>query len=183
MVDVLHYGDLPSLPWKNGAGQTKEVAISPVGSTSFDWRVSIAAIQQSGPFSAYPGVDRVLVNCGEGPVELDINGSTVQLKKHEQAAFHGDDAVYATLHRGPTRDLNLMTRTSTCTGDIRIHSLNGRMDQWDQDLQAMVLLAGQAEVNGVSLTPLDSIVRSGADAPILFGNALVAAITVRSLRA
>ena len=183
MVEVLHYGDLPSTPWKNGAGQTKEVAISPVGGSDFDWRVSIAVIQQSGPFSTYPGVDRVLVNCGEGPVDLDINGSTVQLKKHEQAAFHGEDTVYATLRHGPTRDLNLMTRSSACTGDIRIHSFNGRMDQWDRDFQAMVLLAGHAEVAGVPLGPLDSIVRSGADAPIVFGDALVAAVTVRPLYA
>jgi environmental stress-induced protein Ves len=184
MVEVLGYDGLPSLPWKNGAGQTKEVARSPLESTSenFDWRLSIAVIQQSGPFSAYPGVERTLVNCGEGSVDLDINGSIVQLKKYEQAAFHGTDNVYATLRHGPTHDLNLMTRNSTCTGEIRIHSLNGRVDVWDPGLQALVVLAGRVEVDGVALAQLDSIVRSGADAPIVFDNAVIAVIMVRPLQ-
>ena len=51
------------MPWKNGAGLTRELAISPADASvdDFDWRISVAAIERDAPFSAFPGVDRCIV--------------------------------------------------------------------------------------------------------------------------
>lgn len=182
MVEILRYRALPSLAWKNGAGQTKEVTAFPSGGKAaiFDWRLSIATIQESSLFSAYPGIDRKLVNCGEGSMDLDINGSTLPLEKYGQAAFRGEDTVYATLHHGSTQDLNLMTRRSVCAGGIHIRrSLNGPIDQWDRDLQAIVVLSGYVTIDGAELGALDSIVRLGPDTTVIFDDAVVAEIGVR----
>ncbi|WP_344566156.1 HutD/Ves family protein [Streptomyces axinellae] len=59
---VLRWADRPRMPWKNGSGSTREVAAQPVGSrlADFDWRVSVADVGGDGPFSPFPGVDRVI---------------------------------------------------------------------------------------------------------------------------
>ena len=44
--------------WKNGGGVTREVAKSP--SQAPFWRVSIANVDQEGPFSSFEGLDRIL---------------------------------------------------------------------------------------------------------------------------
>ncbi|MGR7000643.1 HutD/Ves family protein [Yinghuangia aomiensis] len=51
---------LPVTPWRNGGGETREVAAEPSADGGFAWRVSIATIAQDGPFSAFPGVDRTI---------------------------------------------------------------------------------------------------------------------------
>ncbi|MDP1908248.1 MAG: HutD family protein, partial [Hyphomicrobium sp.] len=41
---ILRAKDYRRMPWKNGGGETTEIAISPEGAAldSFDWRVSMA---------------------------------------------------------------------------------------------------------------------------------------------
>ena len=55
--------ELHATPWKNGGGTTRQVACWPpgAGSDDFDWRVSIATIAASGPFSTFPGIDRTIM--------------------------------------------------------------------------------------------------------------------------
>ena len=63
---MLHHFDTADLAvhaWKNGGGSTREIVCSPLGAgiDHFVWRVSIATIAQSGPFSIFAGVDRVIM--------------------------------------------------------------------------------------------------------------------------
>ena len=50
------------MPWKNGGGETVEIAVSPEGAalSEFDWRISMATVATDGPFSIFPGIDRTL---------------------------------------------------------------------------------------------------------------------------
>jgi environmental stress-induced protein Ves len=60
---------VPAQPWKNGGGQTRELVCQPAGASlqDFDWRISVATIAASGPFSSYPGVDRsITLLAGDG---------------------------------------------------------------------------------------------------------------------
>ena len=43
--------------WRNGGGQTRELAAAPAGE-QWHWRISLAEVRQDGAFSAYPGVTR-----------------------------------------------------------------------------------------------------------------------------
>jgi len=61
-MKILRSADHKRMPWKNGGGETVEIAISPQGAglADFDWRVSMATVASDGPFSVFPGIDRTL---------------------------------------------------------------------------------------------------------------------------
>ncbi|SEK10586.1 HutD family protein [Achromobacter sp. NFACC18-2] len=94
---------LPPEPWKNGGGVTRTLAADPAGR----WRVSIADIGQDGPYSRFPGYDRVsVVLSGEG-VALQGEGVAVALRPRSPTVFAGDEVLQSRLVRGPVRVLNL----------------------------------------------------------------------------
>lgn len=108
--------------WKNGGGWTTEIAIEPadasVGS-AFDWRVSIAEIEQDGPFSPFPGVERDLFLLDGNGMDLRIDGRDVRIDQPLQRIhFSGDDAVECRLIDSPTRDFNVMVRARTTVAYI-----------------------------------------------------------------
>ena len=97
-------------PWKNGGGQTRELLVWPPGGP-WSLRVSVADIRASGPFSAFPGIQRwfnvlqgdgVLLRFAQHGLMLDESSDPLQ--------FDGQDAPDCELPGGPTRDLNLMVR-------------------------------------------------------------------------
>lgn len=108
--------------WKNGGGWTTELAIEPVTADlndDFDWRVSIADIEQDGPFSLFPGVERDLFLLeGKGMI-LDIDGVEQCLDQPLQRVhFSGDARVDCRLLDGPTRDFNVMVRAHSIVAYI-----------------------------------------------------------------
>ena len=102
------------MPWKNGLGVTREIAIDPPGASmsdaGFRWRLSIATVDQSGPFSSFPGIDRtIMVIEGKG-MELTVAGQAPRRLDHcfLPFSFPGDAATECKLIEGPIRDFNLM---------------------------------------------------------------------------
>jgi environmental stress-induced protein Ves len=101
-----------SMPWRNGMGVTREIAREPSAGDDFQWRLSLASVASSGPFSNYAGYGRsVTLIEGEGfqlgiadqdPVVLDWLGAT--------ALFPGDALTHCKLVNGPCTDLSLMVR-------------------------------------------------------------------------
>lgn len=122
MSKLIQYASLHATPWKNGGGSTTEIAIAPTGATfdNFDWRISLATISQSGPFSVFPGIDRTLTLVSGPCVVLDVgNERQVALSEREPVvAFPGEIAVSATVSEGPTTDFNVMTRRSRCSHQL-----------------------------------------------------------------
>jgi uncharacterized protein len=109
------------MPWKNGAGTTTEIAVSPAGSglDEFDWRLAIADLDRSGPFSSFPGVDRMLMLLPPGEVTLEIDGRHEVMAPLDIVAFPGESVVSAHLASGPARDLNLMLRRGRVQATIK----------------------------------------------------------------
>jgi environmental stress-induced protein Ves len=99
-----------AMPWKNGGGITREIAVFPEAG-GFLWRLSLATVAGDGPFSAFPGVDRTLtVLEGEG-IELAVAGrDPARLRPGAPFAFPGDLPASARLLGGPVTDFNVMTR-------------------------------------------------------------------------
>jgi environmental stress-induced protein Ves len=110
--------------WKNGAGLTREIAVSPPGATmdSFDWRLSVAELQRDAPFSAFAGVDRCIAALdGAGMSLTDALGAAVQsLQPLEPWSFAGERALQAQLPHGPCRDFNVMTRRGRWRAELRV---------------------------------------------------------------
>ena len=113
-MKILRASDHKRMPWKNGGGETVEIAVSPEGSglASFDWRVSMATVATDGPFSIFPGIDRTLAILDGNGMVLDIEGSTPVLltTASDPLAFPADIPVAARLQDGAITDLNVMTR-------------------------------------------------------------------------
>jgi environmental stress-induced protein Ves len=118
MSKLIQYASLHATPWKNGGGSTTEIAIAPQGATfdDFDWRISLATISQSGPFSTFAGIDRTLTLVSGPGVVLDVgNERQVALSEREPTvAFPGEAQVTATVSSGSTTDFNVMTRRAVC---------------------------------------------------------------------
>ena len=111
---ILRVADHKRMPWKNGGGETVEIAVFPDGAglEDFDWRISMARVDGSGPFSSFPGIDRTLAILeGEGLI-LDVAGHPSQrlTQYSEPHAFPADAITSAELIGGPVVDFNVMSR-------------------------------------------------------------------------
>ena len=119
------------MPWKNGGGTTTEIAVSPEGAglDDFDWRISMAKVETSGPFSSFAGIDRTLsVLEGDGVI-LDIAGQPPArlTKASAPLAFPGDVPTSAALIGGPITDLNVMTRRGRMAHRVDRRLLSGEI--------------------------------------------------------
>ena len=112
--------NLPVSAWRTGGGETREIISYPPGKREFDWRISIATIEQDGPFSAFPGIDRsITLLSGEGVHLRALPGIDHALTRvGEPYAFRGDDALRARLLGGVTTDFNVMTRRLVCAAHV-----------------------------------------------------------------
>ncbi|MEM5461730.1 HutD family protein [Paraburkholderia phytofirmans] len=94
-------------PWRNGGGITRQLA-----ARDGNWRVSLAHIEQDGPYSRFEGMLRTsIVVCGEG-VTLRYQDTTVELSPFLPASYDGDQEWIARLHKGAVKALNVMVRKS-----------------------------------------------------------------------
>ncbi len=111
---VLKASSYRRMPWKNGGGETVEIAVSPPDAalSDFDWRISMATVATDGPFSIFAGIDRTLSILEGDGMALAIDGAEprVLTTASEPLSFPADVAVSATLPGGPITDLNVMTR-------------------------------------------------------------------------
>ena len=178
---VLRAEDHERMPWSNGGGTTYQVATGPEGAAldSFDWRVSLADIDAGGPFSTFPGIDRVLMVLDGPGVELVVDGRFVPLGPLDPLRFDGEGDTSCALLGGPTRDLNLMTRRGRCTGTVDVLAVSDgtRVDPVEGGSVLVVVVSGEVAAGGLALGPRDVLVVS--DAVVLQGSAEAALVTVR----
>ena len=118
-------GDYRTMPWKNGGGATTELLIEPPGATlaaGFLWRLSMAAVAGSGPFSAFPGIDRTLLLLEGGGLELDHgpHGRVLLSGPLEPVRFQGDWATSGRLLDGPCRDFNVMSDRTRIRHEVTV---------------------------------------------------------------
>lgn len=120
---VLRADDHPRVPWANGRGVTHEVVSWPPGAADWDWRVSIAAVDEPGEFSVFAGIDRVLTVVAGGPMVLGVDGALVAAERLVPVAFPGDVATVCLSVSEPVRDVNVMTRRGAVTADVSVHEV------------------------------------------------------------
>jgi len=108
-----------SVPWKNGGGETQEIAVFPdgAGMDDFQWRISQAVVSAAGAFSVFPGIDRHLTLLS-GSLRLDINGVRRDLCPGESVRFAGDVPVRGDPAGTHATDLNIMTRRGAFAAEV-----------------------------------------------------------------
>ncbi len=129
-------------PWKNGGGSTREIACLPAHSSldSFDWRVSLANVASDGPFSVFPGVDRVLtLLSGTGLRLQSMAGAPDTVDACITAtsppyAFAGETPLHCTMLDGPSTDFNVMTRRGKVTAQVQLVERDHSMTSAPQGL-------------------------------------------------
>jgi environmental stress-induced protein Ves len=140
-MQIIRQSSFKASPWKNGGGVTHEAIRVPAGAGSFRWRVSVAEIDASGPFSEFADYRRWMVllrgaglrltfggadgadGAGGGHAELNAVGDLVY--------FDGALRTHCELRGGPCMDLNLMVSKSK----VRVRA-------WVERLQQPRALAG-----------------------------------------
>ena len=157
----IHRFDTASLaaaPWKNGGGTTREIAAWPQGAgmEGFDWRVSIATIDQAGPFSAFAGVDRVIMLLDGSGVRLRSGDGRIEHRldrPHAPFAFSGDMALDCELLGGPSTDFNVMTRRGRLRAEVRV--LAGDSQVGPAAAGLLLALRGRWQLQGGDTTTLE----------------------------
>lgn len=126
-MKIIRFDELKAVPWKNGLGITRELAVEPAGASmdDFAWRVSIADVDTASPFSTFPGIDRtiVLVEGAGFTMVLDGEREHALTTPCEPFAFPGEAKVDVRLAGGATRDFNLMVRRGV--GAAKLEVLQG----------------------------------------------------------
>ena len=121
-VQLLPATQRHAVPWKNRGGVTSEIAVHPPGASlqEFDWRISCAQVDSAGPFSSFPGIDRIIVIL-EGELSLQVADQPAVVLSPESApwGFPGDAASAGAPLAGPVHDLNVMTRRGRCAARVQ----------------------------------------------------------------
>ncbi|HLZ96658.1 MAG TPA: HutD family protein [Steroidobacteraceae bacterium] len=116
-MQIIRRSSLAPVPWKNGGGITHEMIRMPATGDPFLWRVSIAQIDASGPFSNFTGYSRHMVLLRGSGLRLRFPAGPDRqlLETGDMTEFDGAVATQCELLDGPCTDLNLMISASvTC---------------------------------------------------------------------
>lgn len=113
-LQIIRKASFTPRPWKNGGGITHEVIRVPSDGEAFVWRVSVAQIESSGPFSDFSEYNRKMVLLkGAGALLKFADGRQRALRRiGDLAEFDGALATHCKLFDGPCVDLNLMVAKS-----------------------------------------------------------------------
>jgi environmental stress-induced protein Ves len=105
--------------WRNGGGETRELLAWPTAD-DWVWRMSVAEVAASGPFSRFEGVQRWFAVLQGAGVRLQVDESEHTLTSASAPfCFDGASATHCQLLAGATQDFNLMVRKQQATAQMR----------------------------------------------------------------
>lgn len=172
MAEVIRIADCPPVPWKNGAGTTRELWARRDAAGDVLIRISIAEIRGRQGFSAFPGIDRVILQLDGPAMVLTIDGKPNRLSPLSPLAFAGEtDVICDADDVVPAHDINLMCRRGHYVPAMeRIATLPGQTQGFggNNALTTFLALAPCTLVHplATALNPLDLIVTEG---PVTLG--------------
>jgi environmental stress-induced protein Ves len=165
-MPLIRFRDIAPSPWKNGLGQTWEIALdaAAIGPHSFRWRLSRARITETSAFSAYPGVRRWLALAAGGALELRIDSHPPHTLERagQWLAFDGGARVESVPLDGSVEDFNLMVADPLLDAELLHRPLTGSMVLVPEPgaVTALHLLDGQASMQGerpLRMAPGDTV--------------------------
>lgn len=174
---VVRRTEFVEMPWKNGAGITHEAMRMPSQGGEFAWRVSLAQIGQSGPFSDFAGYTRWMTLLSGKGLDLEFgDGLRRRLGQiGECVEFQGAPAPQCRLLDGPCVDLNLMVAARHPV-TARVERVRGMLDipapreAWtlifgiDGTIDVESVSGGPERLNSWDLAVLSNDVRASASA-------------------
>jgi environmental stress-induced protein Ves len=148
-LNVVRRASFIATPWKNGGGITHEAIRVPAAGGAFRWRLSVAHIDASGPFSDFAGYLRTMVLLQGAGVKLRFGDGSMQTLRRvgDCVQFDGALPAFCELLDGPCVDLNLMVSMADRV-DARIERLNAPLSVGAADEETLLLVPIE---EGVSL--------------------------------
>ncbi len=188
---IISLATAPKKPWGQAQGQVREIAagtldadgtLLPGTATAWDWRLSVASIEQSGDFTPYDGCDRTLTVIAGELLELTSNGTAHAVELYRPLKFPGGSNTSAALPTGEILALNLITRSGAVRGNVRIVELSKKREQHLFGSQFGVLLQGKASVlqegSERELQTRDTVVGGEEDSPRISGRGFMAVVSL-----
>ena len=165
MITLIKESDQLKMPWKNRQGTTAQILIAPKGATldklDFDYRLSSAPIKGAGPFSKFPGYQRIL---------LPVSGAGFVLNGHpyatfEAAHFSGDDDTHCELLKKEVTDLGLIYDPKRLSANVRVLNLPFPLTLTLEPEKTYLchLLSGQLTVQGKEVAINETLVVTGEE--------------------
>ena len=151
-MEILRFSELVDVPWKNGGGITRNIALATFEDTTA-WRLSRADVGQDGAFSSFAGLERILTVVSNTGMELLHADGVLDADPWHPLRFGGGLDITSRLKDGPLTDLNLMFDPTLCEGTVT--TVQGPSKKVIQPPQAGItafhVLAGHPELGEVSL--------------------------------
>lgn len=161
VTQVIRASDCPDVPWKNGGGTTREIAVFPpdAGMDDFLWRLSMARVERPGPFSAFAGIDRTLAVV-EGKLALTGPELTALMDDASKPLpFDGAMATHGEPVDGPVLDVNAMVRRDRYTC---VMTRLSKADSAQCSGAGFLIALVSQVVEGTPLAPFDCVRFDGA---------------------
>lgn len=104
-------------------GETTELFRLPhLNGVDFLFRLSIAKVGSDGPFSLFPGIDRILMLLeGNGFLLNKNSGNELMNQRLKPLSFTGEEVIDCKLIQGPCRDFNVMTDRNYAHSSLAFH--------------------------------------------------------------
>jgi environmental stress-induced protein Ves len=159
--------DYKRMSWKNGGGITTELLLEQGDDGSAAWRLSIAEVTKSGPFSDFSGYARTIMLIDGPGFVLDFEAHPQKRldRRYEPFPFDGGWKTGCTLIDGPVRDFNLIVANAAGPASLTVaEPQRGGMQIEAAKTVIFHVLQGDAAVSGHAVPQGDTL---RIDAPIL----------------
>jgi environmental stress-induced protein Ves len=144
--------------WVNGGGWTTEIVAEP-SSSNWEWRLSVAEVEASCPFSVFPGVERNIALLRGTGFALTVGDGDEQVisTPFETFAFPGDQPTSCRLLEDPVQDINLMTMRTAAPRVLGFVFIPPSSTVELANVEVAVVVEGAARLFGHQLGYLDAI--------------------------
>lgn len=117
------------MEWKNGKGITDQIYIYPLNSTisDFEWRISSASFDSSGPFSKFEGYQRMLMMLEGETIKLNHLDSEKILFLYEPYYFSGNIETTSEVS-GFVKDLNVIWKENDYNTFIKVYKVEKKIE-------------------------------------------------------
>lgn len=149
---LLELRDYRAMPWKNGRGVTREIAVFPPYSAlvdqSFLWRISLADVTRDCEFSSFPGYDRTLLPAEGNGMALSFDTApAVEIRERWRPVhFQGEWHTRCRLLDGPVTDFNIMTARAQLSHTCEVLRRQPHALAWQPRSETLMVYCCQGEV-------------------------------------